>query len=205
MTPLQALRFPSPPAEPDVRVSTHPALHESMPWDYPLVQLGLDPQYLPLGLFQLRPQHAGIHRRSPAIPVPALRTRCRPSPCDRLSRPPTTTAAPPRPGLPGRARTCPPSTRKVERRDQPGTLPAFTTLRSTGSVPSFAPAASPRVRRRPSSWPPCRRLHPARESPARPRGDRACTAFRPASARLEPVSLLRGFTRWFLTYTFPSR
>jgi hypothetical protein len=34
LTPLQALRFPSPPAEPDVRVSTHPALHESMPWDY---------------------------------------------------------------------------------------------------------------------------------------------------------------------------
>src|SRR3954447_6853314 len=28
----------------------------------------------------------------------------------------------------------------------------------------FAPAASPRVRRRPSSWPPCGRLPPARES-----------------------------------------
>jgi hypothetical protein len=42
---------------------------------------------------------------------------------------------------------------------------------------------------------------------ARPprRGDRTCTALRPASARLEPVYLLRGFTRWFLTYTFPSR
>jgi len=62
----------------------------------------------------------------------------------------------PRPGGPGR-------------RDQPGTLPTFTTLRSTGPVPSFAPAASPRVRRRLSSWPPCRRLHPARESPARPK------------------------------------
>ena len=37
--------------------------------------------------------------------------------------------------------------------------------RSTGSVPSSSPAASPRVRRRPSSWPPCRRLHPAQESP----------------------------------------
>lgn len=34
---------------------------------------------------------------------------------------------------------------------------------------------------------------------------RVCTALRPASARLEPVYLLRGFTRWFLTYTFPSR
>jgi len=35
-------------------------------------------------------------------------------------------------------------------------------------VPSFAPAASPRVRRRLPSWPPCRRPHPARESPAHP-------------------------------------
>lgn len=33
----------------------------------------------------------------------------------------------------------------------------------------------------------------------------ACTAPRPTSARLEPAYLLRGFTRWFLTYTFPSR
>ncbi len=28
LTPLQALRFLVPPSEPDVRVSTHPALHE---------------------------------------------------------------------------------------------------------------------------------------------------------------------------------
>jgi hypothetical protein len=34
LTPLQALRFPSPPSEPDVRVSTHPALHESVPSGY---------------------------------------------------------------------------------------------------------------------------------------------------------------------------
>jgi hypothetical protein len=40
----------------------------------------------------------------------------------------------------------------------------------------------------------------------RPRRDsQACTALRPISARLEPMYLLRGFTRWFLTYTFPSR
>ncbi len=36
-------------------------------------------------------------------------------------------------------------------------------------------------------------------------GGRSCTALRPTSARLEPVYLLRRFTRWFLTYTFPSR
>src|SRR5215210_982471 len=34
---------------------------------------------------------------------------------------------------------------------------------------------------------------------------RACTAFRPISARLEPVLALRGFDHWFLhSYTFPS-
>jgi hypothetical protein len=31
---LRTLRFPGPPAEPDVRVSTHPALHESMSVSY---------------------------------------------------------------------------------------------------------------------------------------------------------------------------
>src|SRR6266545_2271538 len=31
---LQTLRFLSPPSEPDVRVSTHPALHEPMPLGY---------------------------------------------------------------------------------------------------------------------------------------------------------------------------
>ena len=80
----------------------------------PLVQLGLDPQYPRLGPLRLRPRHAGIHRRSPAIPVPALRTRCRPSPCDRLSRlgllrrlrhvpacPAEREPARPRPGRPG--------------------------------------------------------------------------------------------------------
>ena len=51
-------------------------------------------------------------------------------------------------------------------RGRPGMLPTFTAHRSTGSVANFAPAVSPRVRRRLSSWPPCRRLHPARESPA---------------------------------------
>jgi len=32
--PLQALRFLIPPSEPDVRVSTHPALHEPTPLGY---------------------------------------------------------------------------------------------------------------------------------------------------------------------------
>ena len=32
--PLQTLRFLSPPSEPDVRVSTHPALHEPVSLGY---------------------------------------------------------------------------------------------------------------------------------------------------------------------------
>jgi hypothetical protein len=34
LTPLQALRFLIPPSEPDVRVSTHPALHEPVSLGY---------------------------------------------------------------------------------------------------------------------------------------------------------------------------
>jgi hypothetical protein len=34
---------------------------------------------------------------------------------------------------------------------------------------------------------------------------RMCTADRPLSTRFEPAYLLRGFNRWFLTCTFPSR
>jgi len=44
-------------------------------------------------------------------------------------------------------------------------VPTFTMYRSTGWAPSYVPAASPRVRRRLSSWPPHRRTKPASESP----------------------------------------
>src|SRR6266536_4539292 len=40
----------------------------------------------------------------------------------------------------------------------PGAFPTFTTTRSTRSVPSSTPAASPGVRRSPSPWPPHRPL-----------------------------------------------
>ena len=41
----------------------------------------------------------------------------------------------------------------------PRMVPTFIADRSTGAAPSFPPAASPRVRRRPSSWPPHRPIH----------------------------------------------
>src|SRR5579859_4641985 len=62
----------------------------------PLVQLGLDLQYPRFGLSGCRPRCVGIHRRPPDIPIPNLRTRCPPSPCNRLSRSRTTARTPPR-------------------------------------------------------------------------------------------------------------
>jgi len=41
---------------------------------------------------------------------------------------------------------------------------------STGSAPNYAPATSPRLRRRHSPWPPDRRHHPAKEFPTRRHG-----------------------------------
>ena len=55
------------------------------------------------------------------------------------------------------------------RKGPAGWFPRSLPNRSTGSAPSYAPAASPRLRRRPSPWPPDRRHHPAREFPDRPR------------------------------------
>src|SRR6266496_584762 len=45
----------------------------------------------------------------------------------------------------------------------PGAFPTFTRHRSTRSVASSTPTASPRLRRSPSAWPPHRRLHSASE------------------------------------------
>jgi hypothetical protein len=77
-------------------------------------------------------------------------------------------------------------------------VPTFTMYRSTREMPSFVPAASPRLRRRPSPWPPHRRNSPASELTAHP-SQRSRTAPRPRSTRLEPVRRLRnvntGFSR----------
>jgi hypothetical protein len=139
-----------------------------------MVQFGLDSQYPRLRLLRRRPRRVGVHRRPPGLPGPALRTRCRPSPCPatagtcgRLSRPRTTTAAPPPTQAPtvdsGPAR---PQPGRPAGRAAPGRFPRSCCDRLTGEVASCAPAASPRVRRRLSPWPPGRRYRPASESPA---------------------------------------
>jgi hypothetical protein len=68
----------------------------------------------------------------------------------------------------------------------------FTVNRSISPAPSYAPAASPRLRRRPSPWPPHRHAKSASKS-THPTG-RSCTAPRPLSTRFEPVPRLRSFT-----------
>ena len=85
-------------------------------------------------------------------------------------------------------------------RATPGRFPRSPRDRSTGSAPSSAPAASPRLRRRPSPWPPGRRLNR--------RLGVAAPAIRRAAAHCSPAHIhqvraggprLRGFNHWFLS------
>jgi hypothetical protein len=98
-----------------------------------------------------------------------------------------------------RRRACPPPAWTAGGEGGRRTVPTFTINRSTGSVPSYSPAASPRVRRSPSPWPPGRQPQPASESPPILLGRRALLPG-PDPPDFEPVSLLRGFHHWFLQY-----
>lgn len=71
-------------------------------------------------------------------------------------------------------------------------------------MPAFTPAASPRLRRSSSPWPPHRTTSPASEFAAISTTSRLRTAHRPISVRLEPALGLRSVIQRFLTYTFPS-
>ena len=97
-----------------------------------------------------------------------LRSRWTPSPCDRLSRSRTTTGPPSHPDSIDRRRVFPPASGLPAGEGTIGMVPTFTLGPFDGIEPSFAPATSPRLRRRPSPWPPDRRDAPAKEFP-RPR------------------------------------
>jgi hypothetical protein len=71
-------------------------------------------------------------------------------------------------------------------------VPVFTRKRLISLASSYAPAASPRLRRRPSSQPPYRHAKPATKSTIHT--GRSCTASRPISAKFEPVPRLLSFT-----------
>ena len=88
---------------------------------------------------------------------------------------------------------------------RPGTVPTFTWNRSMREAPASTPTASPRLRRRPSAWPPHRTHKPASELihlVLTRRG--SCAAHRPLSVRFEPALDLRGFRQRFLSYAFSS-
>ena len=73
-----------------------------------------------------------------------------------------------------------------------GPVPTFTTHRSTGWVPRYSPAASPRLPRSSSPWPPHgRNVRPPRSCPTR-RSERARTADRPGSTRFGAGGSLEG-------------
>jgi hypothetical protein len=72
------------------------------------------------------------------------------------------------------------------------TVPAFTVIRSTKEEPSSIPAASPRLPRSTSPWPPKADTHtPARKFPAPTLTGTGAHRARPISARFEPVYLSR--------------
>jgi hypothetical protein len=146
----------------------------------------------------------GVHRRPPGLPVPPLRTRCPPSPCDRLSRPPTTTGTPSSPRASSRRRACPPPAWLASGEGNPGRVPTFTIDRSTRAVPSSSPAASPRVRRRLSPWPPTPR-ELRRAGVDHPATGWSRAAARPTSTRLEPVSPAYGGSTTGSLRVAPSR
>ena len=151
---------------------------------------------------------AGIRRRVfQHCSLLATRNRCRPSPCDRLSRTRTTTAAPPRPGPLGRRWAQPPGHAGcTARRARTGTVPVFTAIRSTKEEPGFVPAASPRLPRSTSPWPPA---EPPMNQPGVPRPSPWSRAgarrSRPISARFGAGTVLRDVKRRFLAYSSPPR
>jgi hypothetical protein len=120
-----------------------------------LVQLGLHPPYPQPRRNGIRPRLTGIHQRlrplqyvacmNPLDPF-AMWTAFPPSDYYGSSAPPPnhqqTTRLSATPHLAGRTQ------RRL------GVVPAFTMNRSSGEVPSYTPAASPRLRRRHSPWPP---------------------------------------------------
>ena len=119
-----------------------------------------------------------------------LRSCWAPSPGGRLSRPRSTTGPPPRPGPINR-----PCVHPVRCAagggvgpGEPERFPRSSANPSTGSAPSYAPAPSPRLRRRPSPWPPRPATSPSREVPRQPQ---------PAGARCDPTHVRQVSGRWF--------
>ena len=180
--------FPGPPSEPDVQLPLHPALHVFIPYWCSFVCITRtrcsaserSGHGAPVFTSDLRDQPFGCEHTGPLRHVtgfPGLGLL-------RVLRPIPSVSAGNRPSR--RPADCWPV------REPAGWFPRSLSNRLTGSVSSFAPATSPRLRRRPSPWPPDRRHKPTKEFPTH-----CCVwvrvAARPGSARFEPLGILRGF------------
>ena len=198
-------RFPGPLPEPAVRLSPQRALRKpQMGMTDPLVQLGLDLQYPSFRPLEGGLRIAGIHRRNLLIfhRRPPL-TYWTPSPCAELSSARTTTGPPPHPSALGRQRTCPPPGWRPGGRATGGWFPRSPRDHSFREAPSYIPVASPRLRRRPSPWPPARPLQPGPELTTHHHeaGGWLRATDRPVSTRFEPARRLRDFHHWFTRIT----
>src|SRR6266540_5421887 len=79
----------------------------------------------------------------------------------------------------------------------PGAFPTFTMCRSAGVVPSFSPAASPRLRRSPSAWPSSPHDWRGSKSPRTLTRCRRALLPGPHPPGWSRSCCLRGFHHWF--------
>jgi hypothetical protein len=86
-----------------------------------------------------------------------------PSPCTKLSSARTTTGPPPHSHGPGSATDLPTTGLAARWEGDRGWFPRSPLDHSFREAPSYIPVASPRLRRRPSPWPPARPLQPGPE------------------------------------------
>jgi hypothetical protein len=101
------------------------------------MQLPLDIEYPRLCVGDARPWGVVVQRHFSSLPL-VLLTCCPPLPCGRLSRPRTTMKTPPRGRVVHRRWTCPATSCQGDT----VTVPTFTDLRLTGTVPGYTPAIS---------------------------------------------------------------
>ncbi len=148
----------------------------------PLVQLGLHLMYPPLGLIQVGPRIADVHRRAPPS-ASLLRPRWGPSPCGRLSRPPTTTTPPPHPGGISRPRAFPPASGRLAGEGPPGWFPRSPPDRWTGRRPAMPLRPRHGYAAALHRGLPAGDIEPAQEFPAK----RVRAATQPRSVRFELV------------------
>jgi hypothetical protein len=159
------------------------------------MQLALVVKYPFPRLCEARPRRVAIQRRPPCRPRRCL-SRCRPSPCGRLSRPRSTTAAPPRPdAISGRC-ACPPTGWLPAGEGDVEPLPTFTDFRCDGVGVQLSPRRH-RSDRTSQSWPEPPGAHgkgtPEEEEPSVTTP--SSTAARPIHQVRQAVDDSRGFNR----------